>query len=553
MNIKRNDIIYVVLLVVVAVLMFVLNTNTPFLHDDFAYHFYYDKHSEMVRPTSIPIISFWEIIPSMWHHYCCVNGRFTSHIILQVFCSLIGKGWLFNLCNTLMFVWLLHLLVRLSSRSLSVPTLSAVICAMCLFLPYPGQTVLWMTGSINYLWTATLSLAILYYIEHNEEPATSMWKCALAIFIGIFVGWMQESITIGVSGALFFWFMKNRSKFRGTNFALTLGFWMGTALILFSPGTFNRIGHGEIATQMDTIQMITSRLFGVIFASMRFVLPLVILVVIPFIWYRGIKNMLLPLLVYTVMVIFLLMLGMQEERMFFGLVIVSIWILMRYCNELWVIKKYVVYYMFSALLLLVLIPTMAKAYTTSKAYDGYMVSITQRVIDASTKAVVETPPFELKSRWVMDLEPVPDKHNFHNRVRGFYYGKESLQYLSPNIYKDYVSNTILKNASVANLIISDDTSRTVYEYNGHWIVCLQEEPKGRLQAVYNIKTNNEPLALHQHILRYLLNSLEAKNQTKNAYTICNDEGVLLFIPKMFGTERVVVTDINRNVVVMLNR
>ena len=88
MNIKRNDIIYVVLLVVVAVLMFVLNTNTPFLHDDFAYHFYYDKHSEMVRPTSIPIISFWEIIPSMWHHYCCVNGRFTSHIILQVFCSL---------------------------------------------------------------------------------------------------------------------------------------------------------------------------------------------------------------------------------------------------------------------------------------------------------------------------------------------------------------------------------------------------------------------------------------------------------------------------------
>lgn len=553
MNVKRNNIIYVVLLVVVAVVMFMLNTHTPFLHDDFAYHFYYDEHSEIVRPTSIPIISFWEIIPSMWHHYCCVNGRFTSHVIIQIFCALIGKGWLFNLCNTLMFVWLLHLLVRLSSRSLSIPTLSAILCAVCLFLPYPGQTILWMTGSINYLWTATFSLAILYYIERNEELVVSWWKCVLAIFIGVFVGWMQESITVGVSGALFFWFMKNRGKFRGTNLALTLGFWIGTALILFSPGTFNRIGHGEIATQMDAIQMITYRLFGVMLVSVRFVLPLVIGVAIPFIGYRKDKNMLLPLLVYGVMALFLLMLGMQEERMFFGIVIVSIWILMRYCNELWTIKKTTVYYLFSASLLLALMPTMSKAYAVGKAYDTYMTEITRRVIDAPAKAVVETPHFEPKNRWVMNLEFVPDRHNFHNRVRGFYYGKESLQYLSPSIYEDYVSNSILKNSSIIDFVISDDTNRTVYEYNEYWVVKLQAEPKGRLRAVYNIDVNNESLTWYQHIIRYLLNSYATEIQTKDAFTICNDEGVLLLFPKISGAKKVVVENVDKKVIVMLNQ
>lgn len=550
---KRNDIIYIVLLAVIAVGMFVLNTNTPFLHDDFAYHFYYDEHSEIVRPTSVPIISFGEIFPSMWHHYCSVNGRFTSHVILQIFCALIGKGWLFNLCNTLIFVWLLHLLVRLSSKTLSVPTLSAILCAMCLFLPYPGQTVLWMTGSINYLWTMTFSLAILYYIEHNEEIVLSWWKCVLAVFIGVFVGWMQESVTVGVSGALFFWFIKNRAKFRGTNLAVTLGFWIGTALILFSPGTFNRMGNGEIATQMDAIQMITCRLLGVVFASVKFVLPLVVLGAVPFIWHKKDKNMLLPLLVYSVMALFLLMLGMQEARMFFGIVVVSIWILMRYCNELWTIKRNTVYYLFSVLLLLILVPTMSRAYVVGKAYDTYMTGITRRVVDAPAKAVVETPHFEPKNRWVMNLEFVPDRHNFHNRVRGFYYGKESLQYLSPDIYKDYISNSIIENSSITDFVIPNDVHRPVYEYKGYWVVRLQAEQKDRLRAVYNVEVNNKSLALYQHIIRYLLNSDVAEIQTKDVATICNDEGVLLFFPKISGTKKIVVENVDKKVIVMLNQ
>ena len=123
--------------------------------------------------------------------------------------------------------------------------------------------------------------------------------------------------------------------------------------------------------------------------------------------------MLLPLLVYSVMALFLLMLGMQEARMFFGIVVVSIWILMRYCNELWTIKKNTVYYLFSVLLLLILVPTMSRAYVVGKAYDTYMTGITRRVVDAPAKAVVETPHFEPKNRWVMNLEFVPDRHNFH--------------------------------------------------------------------------------------------------------------------------------------------
>ena len=79
----------------------------------------------------------------------------------------------------------------------------------------------------------------------------------------------------------------------------------------------------------------------------------------------------------------------------------------------------------------------------------------------------------------------------------FYYGKESLQYLSPDIYKDYISNSIIENSSITDFVISNDVHRPVYEYKGYWVVRLQAEQKDRLRAVYNVEVNNKSLALYQ--------------------------------------------------------
>ena len=154
MRIDFQRLLYLILLLIIGVWFFYLNLNTPFMHDDLAYHFYYDENSAIERPTSEPITSFWQIFPSMWNHYNAVNGRYTSHFIIQLFCGLIGKS-VFNVFNTLVFLLFIDLIVVLSFGSRQLLPLSIVIFSIVFLLPFPGQTMLWLTGSINYLWAAT--------------------------------------------------------------------------------------------------------------------------------------------------------------------------------------------------------------------------------------------------------------------------------------------------------------------------------------------------------------------------------------------------------------
>ena len=287
MKLSKKDIPYYLLLLVAGVVFYILNRQTPVSHDDYAYCFYYDSDSAVIRPTDIRVTGFWQMLQSMWHHYLCVNGRFSSHLLLQSFCAFQGKGT-FNVLNTLVFLLLLHMLVSLTNLGKSIPLLTvAYLSSLCL-LPHPGQTMLWMTGSLNYLWPTTFSLVLVYWLRRYSGKPLSLWQHLLLFFSCLAIGWSNESVTIPVSFGLFFYFLFNRTSFRNGAVSSSLGYALGAFLILIAPGTWQRMhGWENVTNQQNLLQMLFIHSYNLAFGFIRNILPLCAMIVALLLKERG--------------------------------------------------------------------------------------------------------------------------------------------------------------------------------------------------------------------------------------------------------------------------
>ena len=148
---------------IIAVAFGVLNFLTPEYHDDYIYKFMFEGGSVNYDH---PIRSLGDIVSSQLDHYHSVNGRSLVHTLVQLFTGLLGKP-IFNIVNTIMFgifVWMLKKFLR--RPSCDVPAL-ALTLTLVLLLPRFKDTFLWMTGSVNYLWSATATL--LFLLMHEKQ------------------------------------------------------------------------------------------------------------------------------------------------------------------------------------------------------------------------------------------------------------------------------------------------------------------------------------------------------------------------------------------------
>lgn len=110
-------------------------------------------------------------------------------------------------------------------------------------MPCPGYIFLGhIAGVVNYLWT---SCAIIYFIllynKIIEYRSYHLGINILLLLFGILIGSLQESFTIGISGALFVYYCWNLSKFKGGVMWLIVGLWIGTCIVVLAPGNFVRL------------------------------------------------------------------------------------------------------------------------------------------------------------------------------------------------------------------------------------------------------------------------------------------------------------------------
>ena len=310
---------------------YVLNWLSPEYHDDFVYKF-------MVVGGSVdfsrPIRNLGDIFLSQVDHYTGVNGRSIVHFLVQLFTGLLGKQ-VFNIFNAIFFaafVWLLKRNATPKAGSDTNPLAIAITLTLILLMPRFKDTFLWMTGSINYLWSATGTLLFLLIYEKQRCQALSrslFWLLPIAFLLG----WTHEGITLPLALSLVCVnLLRIKSIHHRQGLWLALAFLGGACMIVLSPGTIARSGaHGGLSASTIGLKMITG---FIVMGKLKVVYLAVLLTVVALFMkpdetqavVSGNKHLLLAVLLSCGIVFFS---GLDSTRTAFGLELFSTIYLLR--------------------------------------------------------------------------------------------------------------------------------------------------------------------------------------------------------------------------------
>lgn len=236
---KRFDASVSFVFVVLFAVMLCLNFFTvESVQDDYLYKFAWVEKGSSASPYRIRTVG--DVISSQYYHYLYHNGRLVPHFILQLFDGVIGKG-VFNILNSFMFCMLIWVINRMSGKRIRMALLLLSIALVFFLTPIFKETILWFAGSLNYLWPATGALSFMLIINNTwQKPIVD--KVVRYSPIALVSGWTNEGVTIPVCLALGFLMLVD---FRRVKNSATLPFasffFLGTALTVFAPSTFNRM------------------------------------------------------------------------------------------------------------------------------------------------------------------------------------------------------------------------------------------------------------------------------------------------------------------------
>lgn len=234
----KKDIYFIL---IVFIVFYLLYRFSPFILDDYAYSFI-GGMSNGINGKFYKIESLNDIITSQIQDYMRWNGRFIIHSITSYFCS-IGNIEIFRILNSIIFCFLLIGIIILLRAEYGFRKTDKYIILFSLIIITPASGQIYFAHIayvINYLWT---SCAIIYFIillNKIKEKSYSILINILLFAIGIITGSLQESFTIGISGALFIYYCFNLKKFTGSIRWIVIGFWIGTCIVVGAPGNISR-------------------------------------------------------------------------------------------------------------------------------------------------------------------------------------------------------------------------------------------------------------------------------------------------------------------------
>lgn len=274
MSKKWNKVGYILVLLVIAIAFYIWNCISPGYSDDYGYKFMFtaQKHPDL----SIPIKSIGDIFVSQWNHYFSFNGRILIHFFAQLWTALLGKE-LFNVFNALMLVAFILLLQKYIQKKRQMFWL-LISVALILLLPHFNETYLWMTGSMNYTWTAVAMLVFLLLFRRLKDKEVKNWQGVLYVLGGLLLGWTHEGFSLPLTVALVCVGLKEQCfKRRDAQFYWVLGFVLGACFCAFSPSTINRASGSEAQITLFRLSFLKSLAFPRVIIGLRIVYLLLIL------------------------------------------------------------------------------------------------------------------------------------------------------------------------------------------------------------------------------------------------------------------------------------
>lgn len=188
---KKKNFFVLFIFLIFFLLLFILNHMTYYVSDDYAYRFVY-KSSMPTQPLE-KINGFRSIFKSQVSHYHIWNGRFVAHSIVQFFMQF--NKFYFNIFNSIAFlslgimIYLITNTVKNIRNSTSIFLL--IFLLLWLFIPDFGKSVLWLSGSGNYLWMALIYSSFLLF--NLQSFQTNIFTITSSIILGFLSGATNEN------------------------------------------------------------------------------------------------------------------------------------------------------------------------------------------------------------------------------------------------------------------------------------------------------------------------------------------------------------------------
>ena len=232
---KDNKYLYFGYLLIIGVIFYLMNVFTPEYLDDYLYKYMFVNGK---TNTDFPIHSLKDVLLSQYDHYFNFNGRVIVHSFVQLFSGILGKP-IFNIANSFVLIMLIYTLTKHYSNKNASNYLFSFSVIFLLF-PVFRDSMLWMTGSINYLWSST---AICFFLLLFRKIGYERLKFR-HFLIGlccVFLGWSHEGISFPLSlSFVLFAIYHYRSIYRHAAFPMIIGFVLGAFLCTFAPSTMGR-------------------------------------------------------------------------------------------------------------------------------------------------------------------------------------------------------------------------------------------------------------------------------------------------------------------------
>ncbi len=250
MGTRAINTVFVVLLLGIAAVIYALNRFTPLASDDWNYVFIFG--------TDDYIRNLWDVARSQYNHYFGMNGRVTAQSMVQIADSLLGKT-VFDAVNTLAFLAFLYLIalnVTSDRRHYANIVLLAFVLVF-LLIPEFNMSCLWLSGAGNYLWTAMLLLLFHFLLEQRQSRGKAVQ--ALLFVYGVICGWTNEAFVVGMAGAYFIYYAIHWRRLTRHKVIMLAGFFIGAALLVFSPSSIHRASTDMIAhSKQQVLELLLS-------------------------------------------------------------------------------------------------------------------------------------------------------------------------------------------------------------------------------------------------------------------------------------------------------
>lgn len=237
---------------------FIQNLFVPFFSDDIGWIGNLDTTGIWVG-----IKDFFSDQANVW---LTQNGRAVNHAIWQL--TINGGELCYDIFITITLAGALLLLANILLKDYAkksiVPWVFMVI-AMLYLSPDHATNFYWAGGGCHYLWPCLLTLLYIKVLEYSREITFQWYKYLPLCAFAFLAGWTHEIFALPISFSLFCFLVYDICKGRSKKITLQqwgfiIAYWIGTLLIVVSPGTRSRIGGTMGGVEMPLLQAFAAKI-----------------------------------------------------------------------------------------------------------------------------------------------------------------------------------------------------------------------------------------------------------------------------------------------------